>query len=114
MILSDIRVGSWELEGRGIVLKNEDTMYGVVKEVRDTTLVTESDLGRLDLSFAQVEVVQFGGDVAPVKAAGRARLRNGTAIHLANFHCDDTELTGKSEVLGDVKIPATALERIVL
>ena len=113
MILSDIRIGASEAEGRGILLKNGDVMNGVVKEVRDNTLVTESDLGRLDLSFAQVEVVQFGGDYAPVKAAGRVRLRNGAAIHLASFHCDGTELTGKSDVLGDVKIPATALSELI-
>ncbi len=113
MILSDIRIGASEAEGRCILLKNGDVMNGVVKEVRDNTLVTESDLGRLDVSFAQVEVVQFGGDYAPVKAAGRVRLRNGAAIHLASFHCNGTELTGKSDVLGDVKIPATALSELI-
>ncbi len=113
-MFSDIRIGAPVAEGRMVVLRNGDIFNGEIKELNNSKLTTESDVGPLDFSPAQIQVIQFGGEYAPVKAAARARLRGGAVIHLDSFRYDNQGVSGRSAVLGEVKIPKPALEELII
>ena len=113
MILSDIRIdrrngnSSEVAQTRPrITLTNSDSAEGDIVEIHDEKVVVESDIGRVEILLAQVHAVEFGNKAAPVRAAGRIRLCDGSVIHVDAFEFTAADgVVAHSSVLGDLRLP---------
>ncbi len=119
-VISDVRLGQWngqppraEPGGPRIELQNGDGATGEVEELHEGTLRMKSPSGPLEIPLQTVQSIVFSEDLQAAQAAARLRLTDGSVIHLETFHWDGKTLTGRSKNLGEVRIPAGALEELI-
>lgn len=120
-VVSNIRLVPWSGElpasisaPASTILTNGDAIRGSIKAVSNGRLLTESDLGPVQIPLQQVSLIQCRGDLTPTPCAARIRLSDGTVLHLDSFRWDGEALSGKSAVLGDIRLQAAVVAELVL
>ncbi len=122
VVVSNIWLGPWNGElptpssepTPATSLTNGDVAMGAPKDFRDGKLLLESEIGPLELPMDRVLAVEFGGTLSSKPAHARVRLTDGCAISLETFHWEGGQLIARSEVLGDLQIPAKLISELVL
>jgi hypothetical protein len=121
VVFSNIRISPWSgelpLESATeprIVFKNGDRAAGVVKEMHAGKLQMQSAGGEFEIPLERAESIDFGGAVAPQKAAARLRFPDGSVIQADNFRCEGGEVTAHSAALGDLRFSVAALSDLAL
>lgn len=120
-ILSSLWIGPWNGElprlGEGVpaatALTNGDAAPATPEGWRDGKFLVETPAGMLELPLEKVQAVEFGGVMAPEKAAGRIRLADGGVVSVDAFRWDGRELTAHSAALGELRLPATAVNELI-
>ena len=121
VVLSNLWIGPWNGElpqpGRDEVattaLANGDVAMGVPTALRDGTYRIETDIGQLELPEEKVNAIEFGGPMAPKKHAARVRMTNGCALNLESFTFDGDSLSARSDILGELRLPASVVTELV-
>ncbi len=120
-ILSSLWIGPWNGElprlGEGVpaatALSNGDAAPATPEGWRDGKFLVETPAGMLELPLEKVQAVEFGGVMAPEKAAGRIRLADGGVVSVDAFRWDGRELTAHSAALGELRLPASAVNELI-
>jgi hypothetical protein len=118
--LSNLRIEPWNGEspqwkhGGGFVsLNNGDVVDGTATALHEGRLGIESAAGRLELPLSELHAMELGGAKNSQGSARCVRLLDGGVIHLKQFEWDGRELIGKSEALGELRLPGAVLAELV-
>ena len=120
-ILSNLWIGPWNGElpriGAGVpaatALSNGDAAPGAPEKWHDGKFLVETAAGPLELPLEKVQAVEFGGAMAPERAAARIRLADGCAVNVDGFRWDGKELAAHSAILGDLRLAAGAVSELI-
>jgi len=120
-ILSNLWIGPWngELprEGEGApaatALTNGDAAPATPERWEDGKFLVVTAAGTLELPLEKVQAVEFGGVMTIEKVGGRLRLADGSTLSVNSFRWDGRELTAHSVMLGELRLPAAALNELI-
>lgn len=120
-VFSNIWIGPWngELPKKeddahpSVALINGDVVRGTPRELRDGTLIIDSELGELKIPVEKIVSVDFGTTRSGDHAAGRVRLHGGDILHLDDFHWDGRELIGRSPLAGSIRLKREEIAELV-
>ena len=120
--LSNLWIGPWNGEvpnaadpaSGSVALKNGDVTPGNVLSLRDGKVVVATDVGEFEMPMERIVGIEFGGAPAPIKTAGRIRLRDGAVLNVDEFHFEADGIAGKSPVLGELKFATADVAELVL
>ncbi len=120
-VVSNIQLVPWSGElppsayaAASTILNNGDAVVGPIQAVSDGNLSAESELGPVQIPLQQVALIQGSGDFAPAPCAARIWLADGSVLHLDSFRWDGQTLSGKSTVLGDIRLQEAAVAELIL
>jgi hypothetical protein len=119
VIVSDIWAGPWNGEvpragmGAAVTLSNGDIAEATPTELRDGKLLVDPGSGEMIVPLDRVDAIGFGGTTEPVRCAGRLRLNSGDSVGVESFKFDGGEITARSAVLGEVRLPVAAVRELV-
>ena len=120
--LSNLWIGPWNGElpdpanpaSGSVALKNGDVAPGNVLSLIDGKVLVATDVGEFEMPMERIAGIEFGGAPAPVRTAGRIRLRDGAVLNVDEFRFEADAIMGKSQVLGDLKFPMADIAELVL
>ncbi len=120
--LSNLWIGPWNGElpdatnsaSGSVALKNGDVAPGNVISLRDGKVVVDTDVGEFEMPMERIAGIEFGGTPAPIRTAGRIRLRDGAVLNVDEFRFEADGIAGKSPVLGELKFAAADIAELVL
>ena len=120
-ILSNLWIGPWNGElpriGAGVpgatALTNGDAAPGAPEKWHDGKFVVETAAGLLELAQEKVQAVEFGGAMAPERAAARIRLADGCAVNVDAFRWDGKELAAHSATFGELRLSAGLVSELI-
>ena len=87
---------------------------GNVISLRDGKVVVDTDVGEFEMPMERIAGIEFGGTPAPIRTAGRIRLRDGAVLNVDQFRFEADGIAGKSPVLGELKFAAADIAELVL
>jgi hypothetical protein len=120
--VSDLWVGPWNgvVPGKAdanspetVALANGDEVQGKAELATPTTLKVTSDVGALELPMERLTMIDLGGAPVERRAGTRVHLAGQGTLTVSAWKLEGGMLTGRSEVIGDVKVPLKAVQEIV-
>lgn len=118
----DLWVGPWNgtLPGKGaenspetVALANGDEVQGKVEGATPAALKVASDVGALELPTERLTMIDLGGPPVERRNATRVHLAGRGTLTVTAWKIEDGLLTGRSEVLGEMKVPLKAVQELV-
>jgi hypothetical protein len=119
VVISEVWAGPWNGELPRpdavalVALSNGDVAEAVPTGLRNGKLLVDAGSGEMEVPLDRVDVIGFGGTPEPKAAPGRLRLFTGDAVSVESFKFEAGQLTARSPVFGEIRLPGEALRELV-
>jgi hypothetical protein len=96
-----------------ILLANGDETRGTVESITAEEAKIESEAGAIEIPTARLIALDFGGAPGARSRGTRLRLADWGALTAKSFRVEKDEVIGQSDLLGEFKLPRSAVREIV-
>ncbi len=97
-----------------VLLANGDETQGKIGSGTPEKVQMESEIGSLDMPVSRLTMLEFGGSVPEAAAGVRLRLSDRSVLTVSAYRIEKDTVVCQSAVLGEFKLPLSAVQEIVL
>jgi len=103
-----------EKAGDVVMLANGDETPGTVQSIDDEMVRIDSDIGAMEIPSKRTRMIRMrAAEGKPSIHGARLRLANTGVITVSTYRIENGEITCRSDLAGDLKIPLSSLRELV-